>query len=167
MMDSFNQIAGLEILASTAIKKVTKPWGHEIWYAEGAPKFRYAFKEIFIRAPHRTSLQFHEFKQEVNYIKEGEAILHYHPTLMDARRFRDGGYSKEELDRIISEIRTVIIPQGSIFRVWPGMIHRVEARDCDLTMIEASTPEVDDVYRLQDDTNREHGRIENEHHQGR
>ncbi len=163
----FTPIPGLEILAATKIKKLTKPWGHEIWYAEGAPNFRYAFKEIFIRAPHRTSLQFHEFKQEVNYIKEGEAVLHYHPDLMDAQRFRDGGYSKEELDRIAEGIRTVVVPQGSIFRVWPGMIHRVEARERDLTMIEASTPEVDDVYRLQDDTNRVHGRIESEHGQGR
>ena len=51
---------------------------------------------------------------------------------------------------------------GDIFHVKPGYIHRVEALT-DLTMIESSTIELDDVFRLKDDSNRGDGKIDSEH----
>jgi len=51
---------------------------------------------------------------------------------------------------------------GVVFHVFPGIVHRVESIS-NLLMIESSTVELDDVYRLQDDTSRGHGKIESEH----
>ena len=46
--------------------------------------------------------------------------------------------------------------------VLPGHIHRIEALE-DITLMETFTTELDDVFRLQDDAARTHGRIEGEH----
>ncbi|MCP1850126.1 MULTISPECIES: hypothetical protein [unclassified Bradyrhizobium] len=44
----------------------------------------------------------------------------------------------------------------------PGMIHRIEAK-ADITLVKVSTPELDDVVRLEDDWHRGNGRLESEH----
>ena len=49
-----------------------------------------------------------------------------------------------------------------MIHIKPGIVHRVEAID-DLLLIEASTVELDDIFRLEDDSGRQHGRIEKEH----
>ena len=54
------------------------------------------------------------------------------------------------------------IKPGDIIDVKPGQIHRVIALT-DLIFIEASSIELDDVIRLNDDTNRGHGKINSEH----
>ena len=59
-------------------------------------------------------------------------------------------YSKEE------------ITVGKVVHTKPGCIHRIEALE-DLTIIESSTVELDDIIRLEDDTDRKNGRIESEH----
>ena len=43
------------------VHTVKKPWGYEKWIADGNPNFSYALKEIFFKAPYRTSIQFHKF----------------------------------------------------------------------------------------------------------
>ena len=48
------------------------------------------------------------------------------------------------------------------FHVKPGIIHRVEAVE-DLTLIESSTIELDDVYRINEEWDRLNGNIESEH----
>ena len=150
------------ILTIQEVKVVNKPWGFEKWIAGGKPDFPYALKEIFIRAPYQSSLQFHKDKQETNYVQKGKGFLHYSDERIDVRRYKDGGYSAGELNVLTAGIKKKELSPGIVFHVFPGFLHRVEAVE-DLWMMESSTVELDDVYRLQDDAARPHGRIENEH----
>ncbi len=152
----------IEILRIEQIKLVRKPWGYERWIADGAPTFGYVLKEIFIRAPHRSSIQFHKDKQESNYIQKGRGILHYSVDPIDIERYVAGNYRQEELNAMISGMRQHELVAGTVFHIRPGFLHRVEAVE-DLVMVEASTVDLDDVFRLADDTGRGHGRIDSEH----
>ena len=96
-------------------------------------------------------------------IVEGTGVLHYHDTPIDIERWQAGGYSDDEIDQIVSEIKTKPVPPGTLIHVFPGWIHRIEAKDEPVTIHEVSTTELDDVIRLQDDSGRTHGRIDAEH----
>lgn len=122
-------------------KVVRKHWGEERWLVpEGSP---FGFKLISVLAGKRTSLQYHNRKEEANLILCGEGRLY------------SANNSGEPL------VESLLAP-GRIARIRPGMIHRVEAVT-DLLIIEVSTPELDDVVRLADDLGRGDGRIEAEH----
>ena len=151
-----------KILDIKDVYTVEKPWGYERWIANGEPNFKYVLKEIFFCSPFRTSLQFHKFKEETNYIQKGKGILFYSDKEIDADRFEKGLYSKEEIDDLIFGLKKMELNSGKIFHIKKGHLHRIESVE-DLTIIESSSVEVDDVFRLQDDTKREHGRIKNEH----
>jgi quercetin dioxygenase-like cupin family protein len=122
-------------------KTVKKPWGEEIWLAY-PPNFPYVMKKIYTNAPHRSSLHVHDKKTETNYVLKGSGKVYI---------------GSDAHDMMVIDIEV-----GSIFHIKPGMIHRIVAL-ADLMTIEVSTPEVDDVRRLQDDTERGNGRIESEH----
>jgi len=154
---------GLKVVPAQDIKLVSKPWGWEKWIAGGGPDFPYMSKIIHIRAPHRTSLQFHERKQESNHLLAGHAVLHFSEVPIDARRFKAGGYGPEELALLIARLRARALGPGDTIHVPPGYLHRIETSEEDITLVETSTDHADDVYRLEDDTNRTHGRIEQEH----
>ena len=117
--------------AKAGQRLVEKPWGHELIWAETG---RYAGKVITIEAGKRLSLQRHERKEESLYVLSGMLNLH----LED-----DGGV-----------VRVIQVGPGESAHVPPGRIHRFEARDR-VQLIEVSTPELDDVERLQDDYGRE------------
>ena len=155
-------MAHVQILAIPQVKLVEKPWGWERWIADGTPTFPYALKEIFINAPHKSSLQFHQSKQETNYIQGGRGILHYSREPINVTDYLQGRYSKEKLDELAGSLEQRELMPGTVFHIFPGFIHRIEAVE-DLTMIEASSVELDDIFRLQDDSGRGHGRIPNEH----
>jgi mannose-6-phosphate isomerase len=121
------------------MKVVNKPWGREIWLELND---RYCYKRVYVRAAHRTSLQRHLLKLETNYVIEGEAEV----WLED-----DSGV-----------IRKSRMTKDDVFTIHPRKAHRVVAVT-DLILQEVSTPEVDDVVRLEDDTGRPDGRIESEH----
>jgi mannose-6-phosphate isomerase len=122
-------------------KVVRKHWGEERWLVpEGSP---FGFKVISVLAGKRTSLQYHNRKEEANLILCGEGRLYIASS------------SGEPL------VESVLAP-GRIAHIRPGMIHRVEAVT-DLLIVEVSTPELDDVVRLADDLQRGDGRIEAEH----
>ena len=123
---------------------------------------KFALKEIHFKAPHRTSLQFHKNKEETEYFISGTGIFHYHPEPLDVTRYENGGYSSQELDKIIQNLSKKEIVPGLIIHVKQGCIHRVEALE-DMVMLEASTTELDDVIRLQDDSKRPDGKIDSEH----
>jgi mannose-6-phosphate isomerase len=110
---------------------VNKPWGHElIW----ALTDRYVGKVLVIEAGKQLSLQRHVVKDESIYVLSGRLRLH----LED-----DGG-----------TVRQVELRPGDYRHVPTGRIHRFEAIDrCEL--IEVSTPELDDVVRIEDDFGRE------------
>jgi mannose-6-phosphate isomerase-like protein (cupin superfamily) len=106
-------------------RRVEKPWGYELIWAHTD---RYVGKVLHIDAGHLLSLQYHEKKDESIFVQRGSIVL----------RRRDG-------DEMVEEH----LGPGAAFRVPPGMIHQFEAlEDCDL--LEVSTPEIDDVVRLED-----------------
>ena len=132
------------------IYKVNKPWGHELWLSENSDLF--AFKEIFIKKGFKTSLQYHEFKIETNVLFNGKSILHYN----DKGKILD----KNDLNEL--NIKSSLLNQICIINISPYVIHRLEAKS-DLLLYEVSTPHLNDVIRLQDDSNRKDGRIDEEH----
>ena len=144
------------------IKKVDKPWGYEKWIADGSPNFRYALKEILLKSKFKSSIQFHEFKEETNYIQKGEGILHYDPDPINFEKYKNNEYSEDEFIGIMNNLKKQKLYPGMVFHIKPGIIHRVEAIT-DLTMIESSTIELDDVVRLNDEWGRHDGKIESEH----
>lgn len=109
-----------------------KPWGWElIW----ALTDRYCGKLLFVRAGESLSLQYHERKDESWYVQEGRAEL--------------------ELSAVGDEARELVeIGAGDCLRFPPRTVHRVRALE-DTLVIEVSTPEVDDVVRLEDVYGRE------------
>ena len=110
-------------------KRVEKPWGHELWWAQSE---LYVGKLLHVRAGCQLSLQYHERKDETIHLARGEMIL----VLGEGDRLTDHP----------------MVP-GQSYRVRPGTIHRMRAiTDCDVW--EVSTPEVDDVVRVQDDYGR-------------
>ena len=144
------------------IKKVDKPWGYEKWIADGSPNFRYALKEILLKSKFKSSIQFHEFKEETNYIQKGEGILHYDPDPINFEKYKNNEYSEDEFIGIMNNLKKQKLYPGMVFHIKPGIIHRVEAIT-DLTMIESSTIELDDVVRLNDEWGRHDGKIDSEH----
>ena len=107
-------------------RRVEKPWGHEtIW----AHTDRYVGKVLHIKAGHALSLQYHERKDETIHLLRGEL------------RFFAGA-SVESLEEIP-------LREGDSYHVTPGTVHRMEAVT-DVDILEASTPDLDDVVRLQD-----------------
>ena len=143
------------------MKHVTKPWGHELWIADGSTT-PYAAKRILFKAGNRTSLQVHEYKIETNYVLSGEGILHLSIEPLDVEKFLIEGMTTKQVEAYENTFAVIELLPGTVFNVHPGFVHRVIAKT-DLEFIETSTTELDDVIRLQDDFNRTHGRISCEH----
>ncbi len=120
-------------------KTVHKPWGKEVWLELND---RDCYKRIYISAGHRTSLQYHERKLETNYIIAGEAEVW--------------------LENASGEMEIRRMTKDDFFTVVPPRKHRVVALT-DIVLQEVSTPDVDDVIRVQDDAGRKDGRIDAEH----
>lgn len=120
------------VSGKTSVRRVDKPWGHEVIWAHTES---YAGKILHIKAGHALSVQYHNLKDETVYLLSGE--LRYWVML--------GG--RESLE-------DQALTAGDAFRVTPGTIHFMEAvTDCDV--LEASTPHLDDVVRLRDRYGRE------------
>ena len=118
-------LGGLDRFASE-VRRVEKPWGYEIVYALTD---RYCGKLLFVRAGEELSLQFHREKDEVIYVHAGRIEL----ELGEPGRAPD----------------TEVVGPGQAFRITPGSIHRWRALE-DALVLEASSPEIDDVVRLED-----------------
>ena len=112
-------------------RRVPKPWGHELIWAHTE---RYVGKVLVIEAGKRLSLQRHEVKDESIYVLSGRLRL----LLED-----DAG-----------EVQSEELGPGDHRRVETGRIHRYEAIER-VELMEVSTPELDDVVRLEDDYGRE------------
>lgn len=107
-----------------------KPWGHEVLIACND---RYALKDIHMVKGTRSSLQSHVRKMETIYVISGKISLER----------QDPG----------QEPRTLVYEAGQSYDIPPGTIHRVTVLE-DARLIEASTPELDDVIRHADDFGR-------------
>ena len=152
----------IKILDIANVYTVEKPWGYEKWISDGKPNFKYVLKEIFFRSPFRTSIQVHKFKEETNYILSGKGILYYSQEIFDVEKYEKGGYTQDEIKKFILELKKEELTIGKVVHIKPGCIHRIEALE-NLTIIESSSTELDDVFRLEDDTDRKDGKIESEH----
>jgi len=147
----------IEIKKINDVKNIDKPWGYEKWIAEGSPNFKYALKEILFKSKFKSSLQFHEFKEETSYIQKGSGILHYHPKPINVKEWKSGQYSDNEINDILFNMDTVELSAGMVYHIKSGIIHQVEAIT-DITIIEASTVELDDVIRINDEWGRNDGK---------
>jgi len=107
------------------VRTVPKPWGHELIFAENE---KYAGKILHLQGGHSLSLQYHERKDETLFVLQGELDL-----MVD----------------IEGSMQLLRLTPGEAFRIRPGVRHRLIAeRDCDI--VEVSSPELDDVVRLED-----------------
>ena len=131
------------------VYKVTKPWGYELWLNKQHP--RYALKKIFIKQGTKTSLQYHRQKKETNVIYSGRALLYYK---------KNDGIDND--DARPEDIGSVLIESIMAIDVSPSVLHRLEALT-DIVLYETSTPHLDDVIRVEDDSKRANGRIGSEH----
>ena len=143
------------------MKIIKKHWGHEQWIADGIEQ-PYALKRILFLAGKRTSLQVHKHKFETNYVLSGTGKLYKSKTILNVDYFLEHGMTSKEVDEYEATFSVIDLEPGVIFHIEPGYVHRVVAIT-DLEFIEASTAELDDVIRLQDDQGRSHGRINYEH----
>lgn len=106
--------------------RVEKPWGHELIWARTD---RYVGKVLHVKAGHALSLQYHERKDETIHLLSGEMRFWIGPSVDRL----------EEIDFV----------EGQSCHITPGTVHRMEAvTDC--SILEVSTPDLDDVVRLED-----------------
>lgn len=106
-------------------RRVEKPWGYEIIWAETP---RYVGKILHIRTGHKLSRQYHRVKEETLRVLRG--VMHLEVGPADA-------------------CTLLTMHPGDVFHVKPGTIHRMIAVE-DTDVLEVSTPELDDVVRLED-----------------
>jgi mannose-6-phosphate isomerase len=116
----------MEGMDETLPREVPKPWGSELWFARTD---HYAGKILRVRAGCRLSVQYHETKDETSYVLSGRVIV-------------SQGDSAERL------ITRELAP-GESWRNTPLLVHTFEAVE-DAEIIEVSTPQLDDVVRLED-----------------
>jgi mannose-6-phosphate isomerase len=108
-------------------RRVDKPWGHELIWALSDV---YCGKLLFVKAGHSLSLQLHREKDESWLVHSGRARVELGAE-GDASLVED------------------VVGAGAAFRFEPGTVHRVTALE-DTTILEVSTPQLDDVVRLED-----------------
>jgi mannose-6-phosphate isomerase len=109
------------------VRKVEKPWGYELIWALTEV---YCGKVLFVKAGQSLSLQFHREKDESWLIQSGRVRLEL-------------GSAGETM------LKEEIVGAGAAFHYAPGTVHRVTALE-DTTILEVSTPQLDDVVRLED-----------------
>jgi len=112
------------------MKKIDKPWGYEILYAQSES---YVGKILHINKGECISLQFHTVKDETIYLSWGS---------MELQVEQDG------------RLMTIAMKPGDTYRIMPKVRHRfIAVEECEI--LEVSTPQVDDVIRIED----KYGRI--------
>jgi mannose-6-phosphate isomerase len=109
----------------TATRRVEKPWGYELIWAHTE---RYVGKLLHVKQGHKLSLQYHNQKDETIHVQSGKLLF------------------------VVDEGQGLIEKQmnpGESYHIKPLTKHRMVAlTDCDI--LEVSTPELDDVVRLED-----------------
>lgn len=106
---------------------VQKPWGHELIYAVTE---KYVGKVLHIKKGEALSLQYHNQKDETIHVQRGKIKFF-------------------TADSPQAPLKEQILGPGQSFHITPHLVHRMEALE-DTDILEVSTPELDDVVRLQD-----------------
>ena len=110
-------------------KNINKPWGYE--YLIEVNK-NFMFKKLFMKKNHRCSLQYHNKKTESVFVLKGKLRV---------------------VIKKNKKLKNIILKANDNILIKKKTIHRMEAvSDC--TYLEASTPEINDVVRLEDDYRR-------------
>ena len=112
--------------STTAVRRVDKPWGYELIWADTE---LYVGKILHVTAGHALSLQYHVQKDETIHLLRG------------SMRFWVGGSAEA--------LQEYPLLEGQSYRIRPGTVHRMEAVT-DVDILEASTPHLADVVRLED-----------------
>lgn len=127
---------------------IKKPWGYEKILSSGDT---FVVKKLFIKAGHKLSMQYHMIKTETIFLVEGDGFI-----IIPKQR---GGFNGEEIYIAKSSRHSIealdkskMIPFKPYF-IPPNRLHRIGATT-DVTLIEVSTTELDDVVRLTDDYGR-------------
>jgi mannose-6-phosphate isomerase len=119
-------LGGLEPFAVEPTK-IEKPWGYELIWALTED---YCGKLLFVKAGESLSLQFHRQKDESWLVHSGRAEL----------EMAEPGKKLPSSE---------VVGPGTAFHIRPGTVHRVRAVE-DTTIVEVSTPQIEDVVRLED-----------------
>lgn len=106
--------------------RVEKPWGYELRWAITD---RYLGKVLHVNKGEALSLQYHERKDEYHYVVKGVVDM--------------------ELGGPDGTLATHRMSAGDTLHLPPGTRHRLTAVE-DTDIFEVSTPEIDDVVRLDD-----------------
>ena len=107
------------------VTRVDKPWGYELHWAHTD---RYVGKIIHVNKGHALSLQYHNVKDETIFLWSGKLLF--------------------EIEINGQLVRREMAP-GEAVHVTPKTVHRMTALE-DSDILEASTPELQDVVRLED-----------------
>jgi mannose-6-phosphate isomerase len=107
-------------------REVSKPWGSELWYAHTD---RYAGKILRVNAGQRLSVQYHREKDETSFLLSGRVKVSQGPS--------------------VEQMREREIGPGEAWRSEPNVVHTIEALE-DSVVLEVSSPELDDIVRLDD-----------------
>jgi mannose-6-phosphate isomerase len=116
------------VIVSELPKRVEKPWGYELWWARTD---RYVGKILHLRRGESLSLQYHNVKDETIMLQSGRLLFETRPAGQEG------------------ELQKLEMKPGDAFHITPGTLHRMTGlEDCDI--VEVSTPELEDVVRLED-----------------
>ena len=128
-------MSSVKKISRSGKKFVKKPWGHEeIW----AVTSKYAGKILVIEPGEMLSRQYHRVKEETLYVLEGKVRV--------------------EIGDNNTGIIMGIHEPGRVIHIPPLIIHRFCAESERVKLIEISTPELDDVVRVEDKYSRQPGK---------
>ena len=108
------------------IRRVEKPWGYELIWAKTE---HYVGKILYIYKGHRLSLQYHQIKEETIFISQGSLTLVF--------------------ENDVGGLEEIQLKQGEAHHIPVGRKHRMIANE-DCAIFEVSTPQLEDVVRLED-----------------
>jgi len=107
---------------------INKPWGKEEILEKNS---NYVVKRLTMFKGCRCSLQYHEFKTETIYVISGKLFL----TLGSTQKH-------------------ILLEENQFITINPKEIHRMSAKKEEVVYLECSTPQLDDVIRIEDDYKR-------------
>lgn len=106
-------------------KKISKPWGYEILFAETKD---YAGKLIYVKKGETLSYQYHQKKEETIFLFKGRVKITHEKN---------------------KKKNYFIMKEGDSFHIPPKKKHRFQAL-ANSYIFEVSTPHLEDVVRLED-----------------
>jgi D-lyxose ketol-isomerase len=127
------------------MKRVDKPWGHELIWAKSSKKAGYVGKILFIKAGNKLSMQYHEEKEETIIVTKGILYIQTYGSIKD----------QSDLSKLKNATPKLIkLNIGETFHIKPFVTHRFIANETNVELIEVSTHELNDVVRISDDYDR-------------